>query len=363
MKIAFFTTGMTRGGAERVIATVANRLSELGHEVSIIILKGDKSEYRLNERVSLVSASLSPGLRNGPAAMSFYRRAIREMKPEVVISFTLKANLMACSARRWLGIKAPLIVSERANPFQRKLQSQLICNNLFRTSDSIVCQSKVISCYYEGRVKDANASVIPNPIDDTCIADAPAKKRESYLLSVGRLCDQKRHDISIRALAELKKTQPDLRLRICGVGEKENGLRALSKELGVSDSVEFCGNVDNVMKEYADSVAYLMTSDYEGFPNALIEAMSSGIAVVSTDFSPGVARELVHDGVNGYVVSAGDPSAVANAVTRLQENYPSFTTLSESMHAVRDRFALDCVVEQWVSVCEQVIEGNTSSNE
>lgn len=357
MKVVFFTTGMTKGGAERVIATISNRLVEMGHDVVIVILKGTESEYALDGRVQLVSANMSAGVAKAPAAMGFYRRVVREEAPDVVVSFTHKANLMACAAKRFFGVDVPLIISERANPFMRKTSYLVMGNSLFKAADLIVCQSKVISCYYEGRVSATPSVVIPNPVDEECVAAAPALKRGPYLLSAGRLCDQKRQDIAIRALAVLLPAHPDLRLKICGEGDGLPGCKALVEELGIAASVEFCGNVDNVMRACSDAAVYLMTSEFEGFPNALIEAVASGIPVVSTDFSPGVARELVRDGANGYVVSTGDAEAVAWATEKVLREPPSIDVLEDSARLMRERFSLERVAEQWVDACRFAMDG------
>ena len=358
MRIAFFTTGMTRGGAERVIATLSNQLVQMGHEALIIMLKGQKSEYRLDEKVKLLSANLDAGMRNAPAAMRFYCRTVRAEHPDVVIAFTLKPNLMTCLAKTALRLKTPLIISERANPFQRRESIKLLFNKLFRVADLNVCQSKVISCYYEGGINAVPSIVIPNPIDEACIADKPSARRGNFIISVGRLCKQKRQDLAIRAFAEIASLHPGLRLKICGEGEAFDHLQILASELDVGGSVDFCGSVNNVMRTYSDAAAYLMTSDFEGFPNALIEAIASGIPVVSTDFSPGVARELVHDGVNGYVVPAGDVLAVKAGLERILANEPDRRRLEQSACAVRERFALDKIAGEWLMACNLVIEGS-----
>lgn len=354
MKIAFFTTGMTRGGAERVIATLSNRLVEMGHDVVIVMLKGVRSEYRLDGRVRLVGANLEAGARNAAAAMRFYTRTIRSESPDVVIAFTVKPNLMACVAKQWLGVRTPLVVSERADPFRRNPCLQSACNRLFCAADAVVCQSKIVSRYYEGKVRSVPVACIPNPVDSGCVAERPARERAQYLLSVGRLCDQKRQDLAINALAALKPKFPDLRLEVCGVGPAESDLRSMAVQLKVSQSVRFCGNVRNVMREKADAAVYLMTSDYEGFPNALIEAVASGIPIVTTDFSPGVAHELVQNGANGYVVPAGNAMELAKAVERLLNNPPSEEVLERSAGTARGRFDLDAVAEQWLGACRQV---------
>lgn len=356
MRIAFFTTGMTRGGAERVIATLSNHLVKSGHEASIIMLKGEVSGYPLDGRVDLRSAKLGPGVQNAFAAMRFFRHSVLDIAPDVVVAFTQRSNLMACVAKRFLGLSLPLVISERSNPFQRGRKQQLASNVLFTSADEIVCQSGVVSQYYKSHVTGVPVEVIPNPLDESCIADRPATEREAFLLSVGRLCKQKRHDLAIRALAHLNADYPSLRLKICGEGPDLEKLRQLAGALGVAENVEFCGNVPNVMRSNAGATAYLMTSDYEGFPNALIEAVSSGIPTVSTDFSPGLARELVNEGKNGFVVSVGDDEAIASAIRRLLETPLAEEELEKSAKIARDRFDLDCVTGKWLATFARVME-------
>lgn len=356
MRIAFFTTGMTRGGAERVIATLSNHFAKNGHEVSIVILKGECSGYPLDAHVELRSARLSSGAKNAPAAMGFYHRAVLDIDPDVVVAFTQKSNLMACAAKRFLGLKTPLVISERANPFRRGRKQQLAANALFTSADEIVCQSIVVSRYYEDHAAGVPVEVIPNPLDKSCIADRPSGEREPFLLSVGRLCEQKRHDLSIRALTRLNEDFPDLRLKVCGEGPDLEKLRQLARALGVVERVEFCGNVPNVMRSNASATAYLMTSDFEGFPNALIEAVASGIPTVSTDFSPGLAHELVSEAENGFVVPAGDDRAIAAAVRHLLEHPISASELGKSAKSARGRFDLDRVADKWLAAFGRVAE-------
>ena len=355
MRIAFFTTGMTRGGAERVIATVSNRLVNMGHEVLIIMLKGKESEYRLEGRVRLIGANLEAGAKNAVTALKFYKHTVQSEEPDVVIAFTLKPNIMACLAKRCFGVHTPLVVSERADPFRRNLRMQLMCNSLFCAADAMVCQSKVVSYYYEGRLRSVPVTIIPNPVDVACVAERPIWKKGHYLLSVGRLCKQKRQDLAIQALAALKPVYPNLRLEICGVGDVESELRDMAARLGVEERTMFCGNIDNVMRKKVDAAAYLMTSDFEGFPNALIEALASGIPVVTTDFSPGVARELVQEGVNGFVVPPGDAMALADAAKHLLDNPLPAEGVERSADLVRKRFNLETVAEKWLSVCEHTV--------
>lgn len=357
MHVAFFTTGMTRGGAERVISTVANCLSSKGIEVSIVMLKGNRSEYYLDSRVKLNSGRLEPGLRNGIKALSYYVSTMKSLNPDVIIAFTGKANQLACLANRLKCIKTPLIISERADPFSRSEKAQGIHNTLYRSADMMVCQSEVVASFYRDKLRGVETRVISNPVDLACVAEIPGNQTGKFILSVGRLCPQKRHDVAIKAFFDISADYPDIELRICGVGEEQASLEQLAESLGISKKIHFEGSVEDVMRKFSSAKAFLMTSDFEGFPNAMIEALCSGLPVVSTDFSPGVARELVTDGRNGYVVDREDTDAVSAALKKVLEGRILPDVMADCAESMKIRFSTDTIVPLWGKAIEDVLNG------
>lgn len=356
MKCLFFTSGMTRGGAEHVIATLSNRMVVMGHSVSILMIKGHGSEYALDPRVTLISANLQPGMRNGLKALSFYSKTVHDLRPDAVIAFTTKPNEIACAARLLGKAKAPLIISERADPFSRNKAIQRICNVLFRQADLCVCQSKQAERYYEGRVGSRCLTVIENPLDISSVADDPATNREPFVFTAGRLAPDKRHDLTIKTFSLVADNYPELRLKICGAGDYGDVLKRLADDVPNGDRIDFVGSIPKVAKANASASAFLFSSDSEGFPNALIEAAASGIPIVTTNFSPGTAPEVVKDGVNGYIVPRGDAAAMAESLVRLLDNPPERSCLADVADKVKTRFATDRVVDQWIAVMQAMKE-------
>lgn len=349
MKILFFTSGMTSGGAERVIATLSNALAARGHRVVIAMLKGHSSEYELNASVTLRSAALQPGIRNILGAFRFYRNVVIEEKPDVVAAFTTKPNIIAIVSN-WLIRSSPrIVVSERADPYTRARIMQTMCNALYPSANVIVCQSAKVERYYRRRARRSRTVVIRNPLDTHCIG-AVSRIRRPYVLSVGRLAVQKNYPLGIGAFARVHADYPALKLLIYGAGPLQADLLRDIQERGLQHAVLLEGVTSNVFKLHNDAAAFMFTSDFEGYPNAVVEAAASGIPVVSTDFSPGVASEIIDEGTTGFVVPRGDESAVESALRRILMNEIGYDDLSTGAQRVRSSHATEEIVERWLAV-------------
>lgn len=353
MKIMFFTTGMTRGGAERVIATLSNHFVALGHSVDIIMVKGNSSEYLLDHRVGLCSAHLSPGFINGVTALRFLMVQIGNKKPDVIFSFCYKANILVCLSKIF-GIQVPIIVSERADPFSRNRMKQSISNYVYKFADGIVCQSERVAGYYEMHSGVPLVKVIANPLDENCVASKPNKQRGNYILSVGRLCRQKRQDLIIDAFSRISRSFPETHLKICGEGPSFSELVKLAEKTACQERIVFEGNVDNVLRKFGDAKIFVMTSDFEGFPNALIEAAASGIPSIATDFSPGTAREIIVDYYNGLVVPRGDVEAISNALEILLTKQIPYESLLKSSEEIKHKYSVAHIASEWVNFSQEV---------
>jgi glycosyltransferase involved in cell wall biosynthesis len=351
-KVLFFTTGMTRGGAERVLATLANGLHERGVSVVVVMLKGRESEYPLADGVVLRSAELAPGLRNLVRAARFYRRVVAEEAPGVVASFSTKSDLIALLARMLWKVPGRLVVSERADPFSRDRTMQLACDVLYPLADAVVCQSvRVAEHYSRRRQRGGTVVVIPNPVDAGAIGE-PVTERTMTVISVGRLSPQKNHALEIEAFADIHDAQPDARLKIYGSGPLEQSLQSQIRRLGLEGVVALEGVRPDVIREERDAALFLFASDYEGFPNALMEAAATAIPVVTTDFSPGTARELITPGVNGFIVPPGDKAALVRAALEALSGALDPAGSVEAAARIRDDHALEGVLDAWAKVLD-----------
>jgi GalNAc-alpha-(1->4)-GalNAc-alpha-(1->3)-diNAcBac-PP-undecaprenol alpha-1,4-N-acetyl-D-galactosaminyltransferase len=210
-----------------------------------------------------------------------------------------ESNVLAVVATKCVGI--PVIISERNNPFQESKHLSKFWKVLRRLTypraNYLVVQTNFIKKFYEKIISQERLKIIPNPINVNFI-DFGESKRENIILNVGRLTEQKNHQLLIRTFSKINP--PSWELHIAGDGPLRNELKHLIKETEMEGKIKLLGRIKDVATLYQKSKVFALTSKYEGFPNALLEAMHFGLACVSTD-CPSGPSELIQDGINGYL--------------------------------------------------------------
>lgn len=354
-KYLFFIPGMPLGGAERVMSTLANNFVKNGDSVRILTMKAPDCAYELDPRVEITGAYASFQMSSPVKAVksvisvikgiSVYKKQLKEYQPDLVLSFLSYTNLIAIRFGRRSGI--PVVVSERCDPLKRNKIIMKLDNRYYPKADCIVCQSKTIEAYFKNVNPASKTTVIANPLNSLVYNTEKIKNREKKIIAAGRLSDQKNYTLLIRAFSQIADKFPDFRVNIFGQGPEKENLEKLIAELNLQNRVFLMGTKQNVMKEEADSSLYVMSSDYEGFPNALAEAMASGLPVISTDFPSGVAHEIIENGKNGFVVPVGDVDALAKAMDAVLSDPSLQETMSVNNEAIREQLSEERVCGIW----------------
>lgn len=346
---------MGNGGAERVMATIANNLCR-EHEVRIVTMTDDaESFYPLDERIGVSALGKSVNRKNkitklfsmatgGVRVFFALRREIKTWKPDVVLSFLQSANAMAILAKIF-GAKCRLVVSERCDPDERSWLNRWFERSFYRKADVVVCQSsKVIDFFPEKHRR--NCVVIPNPIAADAIPPRYDGERRHTVVGVGRLDGQKNFKMLISAFSKLPEQFSDYTLEIYGGGVQEKELQEHIEAMGVQDRAHLMGIKKGVMHYIADVALYVMSSDFEGFPNALVEAMATGIPVISTDFSTGVAKDIVGE-ENGIVIPVGDETALVDAMTKMLSDESRWDEISRANRELLETLSESRVMTLW----------------
>lgn len=348
---------MGNGGAERVMATIANNLCKK-HIVRIITLTDDKSFYRLDDSVEIVGLGQTVNRKNkltllastvggGIKAFALLRKMVRDWKPDVLLSFLQSTNAIAL-LQKMLGAKCRLVVSERCDPTVRNSAHRWFEYHFYRKADRIVCQSNAAAAFFDHETQ-AKVAVIPNPISADAIPPRYEGERRKCVVGVGRLDKQKNFSMLINAFSKLPESLSGFTLEIYGGGNQETALREQIEQLHMTDRVYLMGIKPNVMFHMADAALYVMSSDFEGFPNALVEAMATGLPVISTDFSTGVARELIHD-ENGKVIPVGDEAALVEAMTAMLSDESKWNAMSRENRKLLDVLSEEKILQKWEEV-------------
>lgn len=365
MRVAFVIHALPCGGAEQVVSKMANYWSNKGWEISILTFD-DGSQwpfFPLDNRVQhiplkliCVSSHRFSAYKENIKRWFGLRRAIRQIKPDVVISFIDRTNIFTIAATR--GIKIPIIVSERSVPTHSKIGKlwERLRRILYPFADCIVIQSAFIRNYFSPRIVQ-RIVVIPNFISSpgTIENESSLFLEKPFIFTLGRLSEEKRHDLLLQAFSKINEKYPAWKLIIAGDGPLRETLEILRKDLNLAGKVTFLGVIKNKYEYLQQADLFVHTSSFEGFPNAICEAMSCGLPVISTDcpFGP---REIIHDGVDGILVENEDVEALSNAMDRLMGDEQERNRLGNNARQVIDRFSIDIIMNQWEALIHKLVK-------
>lgn len=324
--VALFINNLHGHGAQRVVTTLANSWARAGWGVCVITLTDEGSDYfALDEKVRriVVGLSRSPDgavgrlLINVRRALAL-RRAVRAAGVPIVTAFLIHNNLLTVLAAKGFGLR--VVLCERNDPERETLAwpIKLLRRLLYRQADVVTSNSRGVLEILKAYVPEDKLAFVPNPL---VVPESPGNVAPgmSTVLTVGRLSPQKAHDVLLKAFAQVAPGRSDWRLAVLGDGELREPLRRLAASLELSDRVDWLGQRPDPFAHYRAADIFALASRFEGTPNALLEAMACGLAVVVSDTSPG-PLEYVDDGVTGLVVPVDDARALAGALERLMSD-------------------------------------------
>ncbi len=364
-KILFVLPRMGGGGAERVVSLVANALAEHGNNVTILTLVGGDSFYPLDDKVNYHSLGVvvdrSSRLKLLWSEASFFgksmfsiRKLIKKEKHDAVISFLVETDILV-GLCKLTGLKFNHICSERNDPTKRSSMMIKLLSLIYKRAKLFVCQSKMVASFYK-KVPDKIKRVIPNPINPEKLPErlTPVDGR---IVAVGRLDYQKNFKMLINSIGEVVKDLPDVKLDIYGEGSLREELQSQIDSLKLENTVTLCGAKQNVIELISDAQLFVMSSDFEGFPNALLEAVAVGLPVISTNFPTGVAVELISED-NGIVVPTDDVQAMTDAVKKLLSDKAKLDEMGKASRKSAEKYYTPNVITMWEQEIEAVLNKN-----
>lgn len=361
MRVAMVISSLQGGGAERVLSEMANYFVSLGWNISIISWgrNTERDAYRLDAKVCRVHLALDleaigavRKLALNVSRVFSLRRAIRRARPDVVLSFMDTTNVVTILATRCIGVK--VVVAERTDPAANDSIGKpwrVLRRATYRYADAVIAQTRAAGKWLESSCF-VSCDVIPNPI-----RELPAlrmdNRRGEFVLSVGRLSQEKGTIGLVRAFAQISASNPDWKLVMVGEGPQRQDLAAVVNELGLGDKVKFVGFSDTPERWMEEASIFVLNSTFEGFPNSLLEAMGMGLAVIATD-CPSGPRELIQDRENGRLVVVGDVDALARTIRELIESPDLRLEYGRAAVRVRDTYALPAVMAHWQALLARV---------
>ena len=354
-RITVFVGGFSGGGAERVACNLANYLCDSGYQVNMIGLSPAPNEYELSKSINKVYLIDRKERTNKIHDFLVIRKRLKEyvVKNQDMSCYVVFLPVMIAlliSLRKYT--KSRIIMSERNAPTSYGLMMQKLMKRAARKCDGLVVQTREISDWY-GDVK--NKAIIQNAINKDIVF--PKRERvKNKIVAVGRLEVQKNYPDMIKAFAIYSKKFPNYHLEIYGKGDQEDLIRNLIQEYGLGGKVKLMGFSSNVSQQIADAGCFVMTSSYEGMPNALIEAMCVGLPCVVTDCDGGGARALIKNGENGLLIKSGDIDGLAHGIEKVMSDDNFAKKLSKNAILLRNELAYDKIYGKWRSFIEEIIK-------
>lgn len=322
MNIICYLNMLNCGGAERVMSVLANGLHRRGHSVTVVTDYRSDNDYPLDTGIGRVifegdfAGTTAKGrISRTVSRICKLRKLCRQKKADVIISFVEDMNSRAILATR--GLKTKNLISVRVDPKQllknrtKRLQMKL----LYPMADGCVYQTEDARQAMPEKLQ-RKSRVIFNPVSDTFYGVQGIPVSQKRVVSCGRLTEQKRFDLLIDAFSQVCDDFPDYTLDIYGTGALEGKLQEKIDTLGRTDNIRLMGRCEDIPNAIKDASLFVLASDYEGLPNALMEAMALSLPVVSTDCGGGGARALIEDGADGMIVPCDDVNALAEAIRR-----------------------------------------------
>lgn len=348
-KISIITKAMTSGGAERVIAQLSNYF--VSHSIACRIITTEKSEvmYPLDEKIELVAVGKKSNNKIIDRILRYkaVRKLVLSNKPDVVLTMPEDTGIYAILALIGTGI--PVFVSERNNPWimPNVKITRLLRKVAYPFAKAIIFQTEMAKSFFPMHIQKKGV-VLQNPVDASRIPTPYTGKRKKVFSAVGRLEPQKNFPLLIGAFAKFLECEKDYKLIIYGEGRERGNLENLIKQLNLEDSVLLPGRNKDILNVINDSAAFILSSNYEGMPNALLEAMCMGMPVISTDCPSGGPRELIRDGENGLLVQVNDMEAMTNAMKHIIKNRSE--VLGKSAYLTGKELTNPNVFEEWRQV-------------
>lgn len=359
-RICFYCSSLARGGTERVIVNLAEHFHKIGYRVFIVTQIRSEAEYPISSDITRILSDLTTEEIGRNRVINFLnrlkklRRIFKVLQPDIVFACVGKNNFMALTASAFL--KTKVVVSVRAEPcveYYTKLM-RFLAKTMFIFADGIVLQTKQAGEFFPGPIR-RKAVILPNSLNPRFQRPRYEGKREKEIVAVGRLDENKNHAMLIRAFGKIVKDFPDYRVVIYGDGTGHRNLEKLIGKLHLSDKVVLAGRTDAVEEKIYKSSLFVLTSDAEGMPNALIEAMALGLPVISTDCPCGGPRELIQDGVNGYLIPVRDEEALYERLRYCLTHMSEMNEIGRRAAEIQKRLNPEKVNKKWEAYFNSVM--------
>lgn len=348
------TVSLVCGGAERVISILSSQFAKNFDQVKIFIWLDKPIFYPIDNSIEIINIPQRCQSNNLFLKMLWFRNFVKKNPPHAILSFLAKSSIPVIYSTIFLPPK--IIIAERNDP--RNLKGGYIMRKIrdftYNFADAILEQTNNNKNYFKGK-KFAKTSVIYNPVfmDNSLVGSALNTPKSNIIVNVGRLEPQKDQKTLIKAFAIFHKKHPEYKLYIYGEGNERAELERLINELNLSQQVLLPGSIGNIFECIKKAKAFVLTSKFEGMPNALIEAMCLGLPCISTKVSG--ATDLIQNNINGKLVNIGNVDEIVSALTSITEDDTESYTLGNNATQLYEKLNVSIISKEWINYINKFV--------
>lgn len=349
MHIVIVTRNLSAGGTERVIAQLLTEWCNNGIECSLILLNQDPIFYEIPVRVNLyeIGKLSTKHYWDKLKKYSEVRKLIKKISPDIVLSMPEEIGIYVIGAL--LGSKIPVVVSERNNPWvmPNKKTTRIIRKFLYPYADGIIFQTNQAASFFSKKIQNKGI-VLPNPLDSSRIPEPFTGERDKVIVGAGRFEPQKNFSLLIAAFKEFYQQHQDYKLVIYGDGRMRKQLEEEIENTGLPmGTITLPGRVTDLPKKINSAAVFVLTSDYEGMPNVLIEAMAMGVPCISTDCPPGGPAQLIKHKENGFLFPVGNKDELINYLNLLTDDLDISNRFSMESIKLKESLDANIICKEW----------------
>ena len=353
MKICFCINQLTKGGAERVVINLANYLCH-DNEITIISLLNKKCEYSFDEKIDIIYLDKNKNL-NKITKFLFrikkFNSIIKKVNPDVLLSFLPEASFISLFKKQ-KSIK--YIVSVRNDPIieYHNVLYKILMKILYPKADGFVFQTKEAKKYFKKSIQE-KSEIIYNSVNPKFLVKPYSGKRSNIIVTVGRLNEQKNQLLLLEAFKNFNESK-NYKLYIYGEGPERNKLEKYIIENNLKNSVFLPGTKDDIENYIYDAKCFVLSSNYEGMPNALIEALCLGIPCISTNCPCGGPFEIIENEKYGVLIPVNDVEQLTKSLEKvcLDDKYNKL--LSSNQSYFHNLFNPKKINDEWLSYIKKV---------
>lgn len=359
VKILCYIDGIGGGGAERAMTNLANGLSRKGHKVVLVTSYTWEKEYVLLETIKRYSLEEKTGVRR-----EFIRKNCRRIRKlhlickkencDVAVSFMEGPNFRLIFSTLFLNTKT--VISLRSDP-RKEYENRLhkaAADFVYNLADACVFQTEEARSFFSKRLQK-KSRIILNPVSDE-FYKGKKRKETGGIVSVGRLEKTKNFELLIQSFSKIANEFPEEQLVIFGEGSHHQELNRIIRELKMGDRIKLAGMVENVAEKIANAKLFVLPSDYEGMPNALMEAMALGIPAIATDCPCGGPKALFENEKSGKLVPVAQIAEMSAALEDLLKNSQKRHHLACNARKRAEDFRVEKVCENWQELFLNLLE-------